>query len=265
LAKKSTRVRSPKISTPALIHAIRIAAVHTGSAIAKRIAAPALAARLTYRKGPLLTAVEVFTIFWGAAWREAANKIVAGELNAFFDLVLTSPLIDRLSEYDTAAHKIGHGRRIGTVTLAAPPPTASVTDTGIQQFLRQSISSGSVPKPTPNTLYFIYVPPGVRVVMGGSASCQAFCGYHDATADRVFYAVMPYPGCGGCRGSLSVLDALTSVSSHELCEAITDPIPGQGWYDDTYGEVGDICPWRTKQVGKYAVQLEWSNKARACV
>ena len=62
--------------------------------------------------------------------------------------------------------------------------------------------------------------------------------------------------CGG---------ALTSSSSHELCEAITDPIPGQGWYDDSNGEIGDICAWKTKKLGPYTVQLEWSNAAEACV
>jgi hypothetical protein len=114
-------------------------------------------------------------------------------------------------------------------------------------------------------LYFVYVPPNVQVVMGGSASCQAFCGYHDAIGSSLFYAVMPYPGCTGCIGGLAPFDALTSTSSHELCEAVTDPIPGQGWYDDANGEIGDICAWRTKKVGVYTVQLEWSNNRNACV
>jgi hypothetical protein len=82
---------------------------------------------------------------------------------------------------------------------------------------------------------------------------------------QIFYAVMPYPGCTGCTGSLDTFTALTSTSSHELCEAITDAIPGQGWYDDSNGEIGDICAWKTKTVGKYTVQLEWSNKANKCV
>src|SRR2546423_1432033 len=81
---------------------------------------------------------------------------------------------------------------------------------------------------------------GVRVVQGGSASCQAFCGYHSDISGQIFYAAMPFPGCAGCTGGLSAIDALTSTSSHELCEAITDPIPGQGWYDDVHGEIGDI-------------------------
>ena len=73
------------------------------------------------------------------------------------------------------------------------------------------------------------------------------------------------PGCSGCTGGLALFDALTSTSSHELCEAITDPIPGQGWYDDVNGEIGDICAWTTRKLGPYTVQLEWSNQRKQCV
>jgi hypothetical protein len=59
---------------------------------------------------------------------------------------------------------------------------------------------------------------------------------------------------------------LTSTSSHELCEAITDAVPGRGWYDDLgNAEIGDLCAWKTKKVAGSTVQLEWSNKANACV
>jgi hypothetical protein len=85
------------------------------------------------------------------------------------------------------------------------------------------------------------------------------------TGSDLYYAVMPYPGCSGCAGGLALLDALTSTSSHELCEAITDPVPGEGWYDDQNGEIGDICAWRTRRLGDYTVQLEWSNQQGACV
>jgi hypothetical protein len=101
--------------------------------------------------------------------------------------------------------------------------------------------------------------------MGGSKSCSSFCGYHDAINHNFFYAVMPYPSCAGCLGGMNAFDALTGTSSHELCEAITDPVPGAGWYDDTYGEIGDICAWKFKTVDHYTVQLEWSNKKNTCV
>ena len=228
--------------------------------------AAAPAARLTYRNGPLISAVEVFTIFWGREWKTAPQSALIGQLNGFFDFVLGSPLMDQLTEYNVPKYPIKHGRRIGTATITTPAPGTSVTDGAIQAMLREQTTKGKpIPKPTANTLYFIFVPPGVRVVLGGSASCQAFCGYHNAISGKSFYAVMPYPGCSGCIGSLTAFDALTSISSHELCEAITDPVPGQGWYDDLNGEIGDICAWQTKKIGNYTVQLEWSNKARRCV
>src|SRR5215831_19999915 len=131
--------------------------------------------------------------------------------------------------------------------------------------LQHEIATNSAfPQPTANTLYFVYLPTGVRVVQGGGSSCQAFCGYHSDIAGQIFYAAMPYPSCQGCTGGLSPFDALTSTSSHELCEAITDPIPGRGWYDAVHGEIGDICAWHFKKIGAYNVQLEWSNKAGKC-
>jgi hypothetical protein len=229
-------------------------------------AVPAAAPHLTYRNGPLLTAVEVFTIFWGQAWHQGPPGALVAQINQFFDFILTSPLIDQLAEYSVPGKQIGHGKRTGTLTITKPHLRHSVSDTAIQHMLQQEISSNpAVPHPTPNTLYFVYLPPGVRVVQGGSASCQAFCGYHNDISGQIFYAAMPYPGCSGCLGGLTAIDALTSTSSHELCEAITDAIPGQGWYDDTNGEIGDICAWKTKKVGQYTVQLEWSNNANKCV
>ena len=76
---------------------------------------------------------------------------------------------------------------------------------------------------------------------------------------------MPFPGCAGCLGGLSVLKAITGTSSHELCEAITDPVPGTGWYDNANGEIGDICAWTFKTVAGHNVQKEWSNSMNACI
>ena len=228
------------------------------------IAAPP-AAQLTYRGGPLLTAVKVFTIFWGPAWQSGANASLLTQMNQFFKFVLGSALMDQLAEYSVPQQKIGHGSLIGTVTITQPALHSSITDAAIQKTLQQEINRGSVTKPDANTLYFVYLPPGTAVVQGGSRSCQAFCGYHDTFGSSIYYAVMPFPNCAGCLGGMTNLDALTSTSSHELCEAITDAVPGQGWYDDTHGEIGDICAWQTKKLGNYTVQLEWSNNAGSCL
>ncbi|HEX5504256.1 MAG TPA: hypothetical protein VFW96_16645 [Thermomicrobiales bacterium] len=241
---------------------IRIVPLHLPGAAP----APTPPPQLTYRGGPLIHAVEVFTVFWGAAWQRAPQDALARQLNQFFDTILTSALLDQLAEYNVAGQTIGYGRRVGTTTLTTPAPRRSVSDTALQRLLREQLAGNAAfPQPSANTLYFLYLPPGTTVTQGGSRSCQAFCGYHNDIAGQIFYAVMPYPGCAGCVGGLAPSDALTSTSSHELCEAITDPIPGQGWYDDTHGEIGDICAWRTKQLAGYTVQLEWSNRQGACV
>jgi hypothetical protein len=243
-------------------HPIRIVPLHRPEA--ERIAA-AVAPQLTYRGGPLLTAVEVFTIFWGAEWKQSPQSALVTNLNLFFDFILTSALMDQLGEYSVPGKSIGHGKRTGSATLTSPAPGKSLQDSEIQQVLQKGIGAKTLPPLGSNSLYFFFLPPGVKVVQGGSASCKEFCGYHDSVNGNIFYAVMPYPGCSGCTGGLTVADALTSTTSHELCEAITDPVPGQGWYDDNNGEIGDICAWKTRTLGNYTIQLEWSNTAGACI
>lgn len=227
---------------------------------------------LSYRKGPLLTAVEIFTIFWGTAWNGDQSPLI-DQINQFFRYIVTSPLMDQLTEYSTATHRIGHGSFAGTQTIANSEPGASISDSQIQSFLTGDPAAvhafdrpaNAAPPQVSNRLVFLYLPPGTVVSMGGSASCTGFCGYHSDINGKKFYAVMPFPGCGGCTGGLAILDALTSTSSHEMCEAITDPIAGSGWYNDQYGEIGDLCAWQTKKLGSYTVQKEWSNAAKACV
>ena len=229
-------------------------------------AAPAAAPQLTFRGGPLLTSAEVFTVFWGPSWSSPPLSETAAQLNAFFDFILTSPLIDQLAEYNVNGMAIGHGQRTGTAVVTSPASRRTTSDTAIQHMLQLQIATNvTFPQPSANTLYFVYLQPGTSVVQGGDRSCQAFCGYHNDINGQIFYAVMPYPGCSGCLGELNVFDALTSTSSHELCEAITDPIPGHGWYDDNNGEIGDICAWKVKSVGDYQVQQEWSNANKRCL
>ncbi len=256
------------LAVPARSDAVRIVPLHMPDELGVVGAvAPPAAGPLIYHNGPLIEAVEVFTIFWGEAWTTAAKQTLAGQINSFFDTILAGPLIDQLAEYSVPGHTIGRGKLVGSATVTSPSPSQSISDGAIQHFVQQEIASNAaVPPATPHSLYFVYLAPGIAVAQGGARSCQAFCGYHNDIAGRLFYAVMPYPDCAGCTGGLSDLDALTSTSSHELCEAITDPVPGQGWYDDRgNAEIGDLCAWKTKTVAGATVQLEWSNKAGACV
>src|SRR6266700_3823142 len=193
--------------------------------------APA-SAHLSYGGGPLIQNVEVLAIFWGRLWGSTTTSVqLMDNLADFFTAILVSPLIDQLAEYNVTGQTVGYGSFIGTKLIKTNAPVGSITDSAIRAQLSKWIKAKTVPKSTKNTVY---------------------------------YAVMPYPTCSGCLGGMPAIDALTETSSHELCEAITDPVPGSGWYDNTNGEIGDICAWNFKKVAGYTVQLEWSNQKGRC-
>jgi hypothetical protein len=206
--------------------------------------------QLTYRGGPLLANVEVTTIFWGSAW--SADPLRA-QLDAFFDFIVGSSLIDQLSEYNVTGYTIGHGSHVASLVVAQDPP-ATVDDAAIQTFVQSLVFNGSVPAQDVNSLYFVFTPSGVVVTLQGAASCQQFCGYHSSPDGQLFYAVVPYPDCAGCLFASTVFDSMTVVASHELCEAITDANPGTGWYDDANGEIGDICEGSNKTITAASVK-----------
>ena len=133
----------------------------------------------------------------------------------------------------------------------------------------------------------IYFPPGITITDQGFASCVQFCAYHSTLVRNGLnlpYGVLPDlgPGTGcstGCAAG-SELDDLTTVSSHEYSESITDTAVGLAvtvgqplaWYDSINGEIGDICnasgnpDMQANLPGtSYTVQKEWSNLQQDCV
>jgi Repeat of unknown function (DUF346) len=225
---------------------------------------------LTNHGGPIIGVVQVVAIYWGAAWSAAANSQLATQLDSFFDFILTSEYMDMLAEYSTATTTIQHGQRLPSARITTSEPgtivggVRQVTDAQIQTSLQGFIANGTVPATTPNTLYFIYLPPGVVSILGSSQSCAAFCGYHNHIGG-VRYAVIPFADCTGCVFPGQFLDTLTEVSSHELAEAITDPDLNAWWDGGTGDEIGDICNRQTTRLGGFLVQTEWSNGQNACV
>src|SRR5262249_1793518 len=128
-------------------------------------------------------------------------------------------------------------------------------------------------------LYILFFRRGQTITRPEGDSLHRFCAYHDTRAyplHPINYAVIPYEiGNPGCRAASTSFDSVTTVTSHELIEAITDPGVGLGrlaWYDRMYGEIGDICAFDSVPgavIGgdgvRYVVQREWSNRRRNCV
>src|SRR2546427_10132594 len=137
--------------------------------------------------------------------------------------------MDQLREYSVPGISIGHGSLAGTTIIPDRPTGSTVTDAEIQNLIKAEIVKTTLPKTNANSLYFLFLPPGLEVDLGGQKSCANFCGYHNSIARGIYYAVAPYAGCSGCVGGPHAPDALTSTSSPQLCGRMTHPVPGQGW------------------------------------
>jgi len=264
-------------------------------------AAPA-GAHLTYFGGPIISNVQVIQVLYGSG---SYNAQVAGTtsptMGNFFADITSTGLITLLQQYNTPVSG-GTGQTFGNGTFAglfqivpaAGNNGSTITDAQIQSELLSQITAGHLPAPVldsqgnPNTLYMIYFPPGKTISQGGSNSCQAggFCAYHGTTsstfqAHNVLYGVLPDmqagSGCSSGCGTSTVFGNYTSVTSHELVEAMTDADVGiattfaapLAWYDQTNGEIGDICNGQqgsyTANGTTYTIQLEFSNSASNCV
>ena len=251
---------------------------------------------LNYYGGRVISNVQVAVVFWTSS----VDATTQSQIEGFYSTVTTSSYMDLLSEYDTVGltsvsdgllgsnQLIGQGTAIGPFTVTPNiNTTTTVDDNDIQAELQAQITAGHLPAPATdgagnvNTLYMVYFPLGYTITLQGAFSCQQFCGYHGTYVNNnlsIPYGVMPdlSGSCNGrCGSDPTVFNNLTSVSSHELAESITDTevglVPGNipvrplAWYDQTYGEIGDICNHQHVTLSGYTVQKEWSNLNNACI
>ena len=235
------------------------------------------APHLNYYGGAVLSNVAVVVVFWGPNVAVTTRSQIGG----FYSAVTNSAYFDWLTEYNTPTQIIGRGSLRSTVTITPLHTSQLIDDTDIQAELNSQISASALPAPDANTLYMVYFPPGIVITEGGYTSCVDFCAYHGTfrrSGSSTFYGVMPDmgPGTGcatGCGGDPTPFNNLTSVSSHEMIESVTDAEvglatvlgPPLAWYDPTYGEIGDICNAQQGTIAGYVVQQEWSNTAGACI
>ena len=148
-----------------------------------------------------------------------------------------------------------------------------ISDSGVQSYLTGLFNAGSV-SANNHTIYGVYLPQGTVSTSGSARSCTNYCGYHSSYTYNgltILYAVLPYNDCSGCSLSgKTVVDMMTIVSSHEIREAITDPV--NAWWESASGyEADDKCAWHNlyQQTGGAWVQPEYSNALagwpRGCV
>ena len=286
------------------VHTVPVQDPNNPNGAAVGNAAPA-GAHLTYFGGPVISNVHVVQVLYGSG---SYNAQVAGTTSPTMGQFygdLTGPnsgYTSLLTQYNTTVsggtnQTIGNGTFDGLFQIvpSAGNNGSTISDAQIQSELLAQITAGHLPAPVldaggnVNTLYMIFFPPGKTITQGGSSSCVAggFCAYHGTTSTllnghNVLYGVHPdmqsgLCSTGGC-GNAGVFGNYTSVTSHELTEAITDADVGiattfafpLAWYDQVNNaEIGDLCNGQqgsyTANGTAYTIQLEFSNAANNCV
>ncbi len=267
---------------------------------------PDASAQLVYYGGRIVSNLQVVQVLWGTGtylpnvtststpsiatfYQQALNSDYTAWLDGDYNTVSPNPAN---SSTMTDQH-IGRGAFASQYTIA-PSVTDTVDDSDIQTEIADQIAAGTLPQPTTdaagnnNTYYAVFFPNGTTVTQGGTSSCVGggFCAYHGTIAagsgPEVYYGVHPDmesgTGCDtGCGGS-TPFGNTTSVASHEMIETITDAevglatqaAPPLAWYDNTNGEIGDICnadqgTFTGADAQTYRIQNVWSNSQSSCI
>ena len=158
---------------------------------------------------------------------------------------------------------------LGPFTVTSAFDGGTIDDRSqLAPWIESQVSAGALPNPDANSLFVLYLPPGLDVTdREGVTTCAGSGGYHDVTGGSYLAAYAVVAQCAG-----NTMDDLTFAASHETIEAITNPQPAGngGFYIDTNiawtgaggGEVADICQGDGPIAsGGYAMARIWSNPA----
>ena len=234
---------------------------------------------LKYNNGPVQRTPAIYVVYWGF---NVSGSDPSGEqpyLTSFLNGVGKSPWMNTDHQY----YEI-----VGGITKHIKNPVGQLKNTWVDpSAVPSSPSDGQIRTEAAaleahfgynkNASYVVATPHGHNTPGFGTQ----FCAYHGATSSgggTISYTNLPYmtdaghscgenavnPGAGG------ILDGVSIVEGHEEAESQTDPQPPRGWYNGTYGEIGDICAWQglgntVLTTGTFAVQPLWSNAVSACV
>ncbi len=252
---------------------------------------------VTYQGGPVIPNADIISVYLGAP-----DSTFAASMDHFYsEIQRDGRYLQWLSEYSTPTQTIGSGTFAGSFVLPAPGGTSD--QAGIGAYLDHQIHIGALPQTSANTIYMVHVAPSVPVISGpailgipaGAAPGQGWCAMHLSyispatgrgfSTPAIVYAVLPNtPSCG------QDMATQTFEASHELIEAITDPMVavfseqffsygfGQGaigWTDPTRSsffnpsEIADLCNGGSKflvtsPVDAFVVSTGFSNSRRTC-
>lgn len=204
---------------------------------------------ITYHGGPVMTASTTNAyVIWYGTWASGKQAIIEDFLRGIGG---TPRFNTNTSYYDGSGRKV-----VNSVTYAASTTDAysqgstNLSDGAILNVVSAAITGGGLPA-DPNGVYFVFTSSDVTK----SGFLTNYCGWHTyatISATNVKYSFVGDPtgaSVSSCAGQTASspngdvgADAMISVITHELEEAVTDPNLN-AWYDNRGYENSDKCAW----------------------
>lgn len=201
---------------------------------------------------------QIVVALWGKFFTDDSQGVKDAWFHdsTWFALSPSTNFWSRMAEYG-----IGHAGYAGRYFTNAGL-SANLSDAAIQTELCNETlgSTGGLPPPanaSQQVIYMVYLPNGVRSTRNVSSGST---GYHDSffcNGTRLYYAVLD---------GVSTADTIDLVAAHEIEEATTDSILGQGWNvpNMSGGEIADLCAPQNEMIDGRLVPKIWSQQSCSC-
>jgi len=193
-------------------------------------------------------------------------------INQFVHDLSFTPYYGIGSQYGDSNGKINPTLTFGGTWLDTtnPLPNTALSSEDLLAEVNRAKAANGWPSDA-NSYFQIYTPSGIGSTYSG------ICGLHYFFNPAFGQILYPQPGCfpGAPYPNNDVADAAINISAHEIIETVTDP-QGNGWFfQNSSGEIGDLCAWifgpragdgsNVMMNGhSYVVQMEWSNAISGC-
>jgi len=164
-------------------------------------------------------------------------------------------------------------------------PGNCISDTQIQAEIQRVMTlkgwTGGI-----NKIFVLFTSSGEGSCMGTACAYVNYCAYHSFIPGTtpIFYTNEPYGEVGYCQiqgvpspNNDSAADTAATAASHEISEAITDPMLN-AWYTAQGNEIGDLCiykyglnSWDASKANQdwaghiFELQMEFDNHTNGCV
>jgi hypothetical protein len=206
---------------------------------------------LTLHSGNPMTAAStnhMYYIWYGTAWDTSSKNLLVNLGNN----IGGSPYFNiNTTYYDHANVHVKNSVSLSGQTTTGYTYGTNLSDANIQSIVTDALNSGALPRDT-NGVYMVLTD---KTVGESSGFCTQYCGWHTHATiggQDIKYAFVGNAetqcasACGATAPSVNSLpgaDAMASVISHELEEAVTDP-DLNAWYSNATGkENADECAW----------------------